>query len=76
MRKVNFYEYINKTKSEKELIYKNIPNEKTIRKRLRDSSEEEILLKLDKMRFERLIKEGVIEIIGPRRYKINVERYK
>lgn len=76
MKKVNFYEYVNKIKSEKELIYENIPKERAIRKRPRDPAEEEILMKLDKMRFKRLVEEGIIEIIGPRRYKINAERYK
>ncbi len=73
MRRINYNDYLRENKAKYTITRLRLKGRRGARRRRRDEKEREILLKMDRARRERWIKEGRLEILGPRRYRLNLE---
>ena len=71
MRRISYDDYLRKNKARYTITRLRLKGRRGARRRRRDEKEREILLKMDRARGEHWIKEGKLEILGPRRYRLN-----
>ena len=71
MKRVKYDDFIREKKARYQALFFQLERKRAPRRRPRDEKEREILLNMDRARRERWIKEGRLEILGPRRYRLN-----
>jgi len=73
MRKVKYDDFIREKMAKYRALFLQLERKRVPKRRLRDEKEREILLKMDRARRDRWIKEGKLEILGPRRYHFKLD---
>lgn len=71
MRKIDYETFQREKKERAEAVWK-IRGGKLPRRRPRSKAESDLLLKMDLMRQKNWIKSGKLEILGKRKYKLNL----
>ena len=70
MRKLSYEEFLNEKKERAEDVWK-IRGRKLPRCHPRSKEDADMLIKLDLLRMKAWIKSGKLEILGPRKYRLN-----
>lgn len=72
MKRIILNQYINTKKTEFKKILLRMDRGRSPIRRLRAETEKAIILKMDRLRWDKWIKEEKIKILGERRYKIRL----